>query len=216
MPHFSCHSSTLSAKTVDTGYRQVKAKEKRTCSWCDSILRGLHCKNKESKEKAVFISEWLIEVFHVRHKQPRGYHLMVYLRLGWLTVLSSRNMVEHELYFRLTGPGWCCGHTHTHTDGHIYRPTYINFYLCPSQKQPKGLLTDRECRTPESSQTNSVCVPSASDVVTCKDGVYGVVHSFLEEPNFNFSFISNHKKIPFLYRNYSPGKQKIAKWTKPA
>lgn len=36
-----------------------------------------------------------------------SYHLMVYFRLGWLTVLSSRNMVEHELYFRLTGPGWC-------------------------------------------------------------------------------------------------------------
>lgn len=40
-------------------------------------------------------------------KEFRSYHLIVYLRLGWLTVLSSRNMVEHELYFRLTGPGWC-------------------------------------------------------------------------------------------------------------
>lgn len=36
-----------------------------------------------------------------------SYHLMVYLRLGWLTVLSSRNMVEQELYFLLTGPEWC-------------------------------------------------------------------------------------------------------------
>lgn len=33
------------------------------------------------------------------------YHLIVLLRLGWLTVLSSRNMVEHELYFLERSPG---------------------------------------------------------------------------------------------------------------
>lgn len=38
------------------------------------------------------------------------YHLMVLLRLGWLTVLSSRNIVEHELNFFVSSPGdvWYC------------------------------------------------------------------------------------------------------------
>lgn len=33
------------------------------------------------------------------------HHFIVVLRLGWLTVLSSRNMVEHELYFLVSCPG---------------------------------------------------------------------------------------------------------------
>lgn len=41
-------------------------------------------------------------------------HLMVYLRLGWLTVLSSRKMVEQELYLRLKVP--CYKYTNTHTN----------------------------------------------------------------------------------------------------
>lgn len=32
---------------------------------------------------------------------------MVYLRFGWLTVLSSRKIVEQELYFLLNCPGGC-------------------------------------------------------------------------------------------------------------
>ena len=32
------------------------------------------------------------------------YHLMVDLRLGWLTVLSSRKIVEQELNFRVNVP----------------------------------------------------------------------------------------------------------------
>jgi len=41
------------------------------------------------------------------------YHLMVFLRLGWLMVFSSKKMVEQELYFLLNDP--CYTHTHTHT-----------------------------------------------------------------------------------------------------
>lgn len=33
---------------------------------------------------------------------------MVLLRLGWLTVLSSMNMVEQELYFLVRSPGDIC------------------------------------------------------------------------------------------------------------
>lgn len=33
------------------------------------------------------------------------HHFIVVLRLGWLTVLSSRNIVEHELYFLVRCPG---------------------------------------------------------------------------------------------------------------
>lgn len=33
---------------------------------------------------------------------------MVLLRLGWLTVLSSRNIVEQELYFLVRSPGDIC------------------------------------------------------------------------------------------------------------
>lgn len=33
------------------------------------------------------------------------YHLIVLLRLGWLTVLSSINIVEQELYFLERTPG---------------------------------------------------------------------------------------------------------------
>lgn len=66
------------------------------------------------------------------------YHLMVYLRLGWLTVLSSRNMVEHELYFRLTVPGWCWNsNTQTHTwvstsakRGSVKRGTVLRVTAC--------------------------------------------------------------------------------------
>lgn len=41
------------------------------------------------------------------------YHLMVYLRLGWLTVLSSKKMVEQELYLRLRGAAVCFKHMDT-------------------------------------------------------------------------------------------------------
>lgn len=43
---------------------------------------------------------------------------MVYLRLGWLTVLSSRKMVEQELYLRLDAP--CCTHGGTVTVIRVY------------------------------------------------------------------------------------------------
>lgn len=36
------------------------------------------------------------------------HHLMVLLRLGWLTVLSSMNIVEHELNFLVKVPGETC------------------------------------------------------------------------------------------------------------
>lgn len=36
------------------------------------------------------------------------YHLIVLLRLGWLTVLSSRNIVEQELNFFVRSPGDIC------------------------------------------------------------------------------------------------------------
>lgn len=74
----------------------------------------------------------MLSVILVKIVTIRSYHLMVYLRLGWLTVLSSRNMVEHELYFRLTGPGWCwsshaCTHVQfTHTYTFIHRDRSIH------------------------------------------------------------------------------------------
>lgn len=37
------------------------------------------------------------------------HHLIVLLRLGWLTVLSSMNIVEQELYFLVSSPGDICG-----------------------------------------------------------------------------------------------------------
>lgn len=40
-----------------------------------------------------------------------SHHLMVLLRLGWLTVLSSMNMVEQELYFLVRRPGDICEET---------------------------------------------------------------------------------------------------------
>lgn len=64
------------------------------------------------------IKKRIYDSYKVGEEQSYSYHLMVYLRLGWLTVLSSRNMVEHELYFRLIGPGWCCD-TNTHTHAHV-------------------------------------------------------------------------------------------------
>ena len=36
------------------------------------------------------------------------HHLMVLLRLGWLTVLSSMKIVEQELYFFVRSPGDIC------------------------------------------------------------------------------------------------------------
>ncbi len=36
------------------------------------------------------------------------HHLIVLLRLGWLTVLSSMNIVEQELYFFVRSPGDIC------------------------------------------------------------------------------------------------------------
>lgn len=38
-----------------------------------------------------------------------SHHLMVLLRFGWLTVLSSMKIVEQELYFFDSGPGDTCG-----------------------------------------------------------------------------------------------------------
>lgn len=43
----------------------------------------------------------------VNNKGP--YHFIVLLRLGWLTVLSSINIVEHELYFFVSCPGETLG-----------------------------------------------------------------------------------------------------------
>lgn len=43
----------------------------------------------------------------VNDKGP--YHFIVLLRLGWLTVLSSINIVEHELYFFVSCPGETLG-----------------------------------------------------------------------------------------------------------
>lgn len=37
--------------------------------------------------------------------------MIVLLRLGWLTVLSSMNMVEQELYFLVKRPGDICEET---------------------------------------------------------------------------------------------------------
>lgn len=40
--------------------------------------------------------------------QRFSHHLMVLLRLGWLTVLSSMNIVEQELNFFVKVPGETC------------------------------------------------------------------------------------------------------------
>lgn len=37
--------------------------------------------------------------------ERHSHHLIVLLRFGWLTVLSSMKMVEQELYFFESGPG---------------------------------------------------------------------------------------------------------------
>lgn len=100
---------------------QKNGKWKHTCSLCDSILPGQHCTDKQHEHYfKIYIKtvrqnissrvhkKWKYDSFKTGQKQFYSYHLMVYLRLGWLTVLSSRNIVEHELYFRLIGPGWCC------------------------------------------------------------------------------------------------------------
>ena len=50
-----------------------------------------------------------------RYLEDRGkvsYHLIVLLRLGWLTVLSSMNIVEQELYFLDRSPGDICERRH--------------------------------------------------------------------------------------------------------
>lgn len=43
-----------------------------------------------------------------RLNQSFSHHLMVLLRLGWLTVLSSMNIVEQELNFFVKVPGETC------------------------------------------------------------------------------------------------------------
>lgn len=58
-------------------------------------------------------------------------HLMVYLRLGWLTVLSSRKMVEQELYLRLKVP--CYKYTNTQT-----KDCYQNSHVLVSSIACKG------------------------------------------------------------------------------
>lgn len=40
--------------------------------------------------------------------------MIVLLRLGWLTVLSSMNIVEQELYFFASRPGDICKEGETH------------------------------------------------------------------------------------------------------
>ena len=43
-----------------------------------------------------------------RRDRSSFHHLMVLLRLGWLTVLSSMNIVEQELNFLVKVPGETC------------------------------------------------------------------------------------------------------------
>lgn len=43
-----------------------------------------------------------------KDRDKKNHHLIVLLRLGWLTVLSSMNIVEQELYFLLRSPGDIC------------------------------------------------------------------------------------------------------------
>lgn len=93
-----------------------------TCFLYGSILQGLRCK----RERQCFVQVSLSYYSSVKicnkaisfdscssRLSDTTYHLMVYLRLGWLTVLSSKKMVEQELYLRLKGAA-VCFNTWTH------------------------------------------------------------------------------------------------------
>lgn len=84
----------------------------RTCFWCGSKWPKLHCQRERRNWTGERVPLKII-ITHIRiintNNNVSIYLLTACLRFGWLTVLSSRKMVEHELYFRLCAP--CCTNT---------------------------------------------------------------------------------------------------------
>lgn len=72
-----------------------------------------------------------------------SHHLIVLLRLGWLTVLSSMNMVEQELYFLERGPGDTWGRIANHSKhagggrGHAAAGYPGELWCQPTTRTPK-------------------------------------------------------------------------------
>lgn len=66
--------------------------------------------------------------------------------------------------------------THTHVLGQrAKKHTSINFYFCSCRDGPRGPMTAKGCRAPESLETYSVQSVLAIEMGACSGGIYGVV-----------------------------------------
>lgn len=71
--------------------------------------------------------------------ERHSHHLIVLLRFGWLTVLSSMKMVEQELYFFESGPGDTFTHLKKQNKNKTTKNNTIN--LCWGDRQSRMLPT---------------------------------------------------------------------------
>lgn len=133
--------------------------------YCQGNTVGMKIISKITSKQwdKIYIHKKMYDSFKVGQKQFYSYHLMVYLRLGWLTVLSSRNMVEHELYFRLIGPGWCCDtNTHTHMLAQRAKSPHPSISICVHAGTDHGAWWQ-----PENVGHLKVCKPILSSHCWC-------------------------------------------------
>lgn len=112
--------NTLNSR-ISSGWRNKQAP---TCSWYGNKWLTWHWKDStgEANKWGFHATKYLhikkkghLHVDGLLHCWGKGFyqwiefrvphHLMVFLRFGWLTVLSSIKIVEQELYFRDSRPG---------------------------------------------------------------------------------------------------------------